>query len=467
MAQVERLDGQKAKLTLEIAAADFQKAITEAYHKNAKRFTVPGFRKGKAPLKVIENAYGAGVFYEDAFELVWGEVYDKAVEENKLEPVDRPELDIVSISDADGVVFEATVQLMPEVTLGAYKGIAVPVEAYTVTDDEVDKALEQEREKQARFVSVERTVENGDRVLLDYSGSVDGVKFDGGTAEDQNLVIGSGTFIPGFEEQLIGAAIGEDRDVNVTFPEEYHAEELKGKQAVFACKIKGIEIKELPDVDDAFIEDISATVNTVAAWKEEKKAQLLEQKAEQQRSRKESEVLKAACEGAQVDIPACMIDRQVDYMLRDMQYRLASSGLSLEDYCKYVGGDMNTLRESYKPEAETRVKLQLVLEAVKKAENIVPSEADVDAVIARYAGQNGQETDAFKQNLSPDDIEYLTDRAATEMTVKLMVDSAVEKKEKKPAAKKKADAAEKPAEKKPAAKKPAAKKTEKKEDAQE
>ncbi len=443
MAQVELLDGAKAKLTVSIAADVFDKAIAEAYHKSAHRYNVPGFRKGKAPRKVIENMYGVGTFYEDAFDLCWGEAYDAAVDENKLEPVDQPALGVDSIGEGEGVVFTATVQLKPEVTLGAYKGIAVPKQEYTVTDEEVAQALEQEREKQARFVSVERNVESGDRILLDYSGSVGGEKFDGGTAEDQYLVIGSNSFIPGFEEQLIGCAVGEEKDITVTFPTEYHAENLAGQKAVFHCKVKAVEIKELPEIDDAFIQDISTESDSVDAWKQNKKEKLLAEKAEKAKNQKESDALKGACDNAKVDIPDCMINRQVDYMLRDMQYRLASSGLSLEDYCKYLGGDVETLKKGYRGEAEIRVKLQLVLEAIRKAENVTPDEQEIEAVMARYAEQTGRPVEELKKEFTSDDIEYMTDRAATEKTVRLVVDSAVETAEKKEKKEKKAKNADK------------------------
>ena len=278
-----------------------EKALQEAYRKTGSRYTVQGFRKGKTPRKVIENYYGAGVFYEEAFDAVWGNAYDAAIDEHNLIPVDQPSLDINSIGK-EGVEFTATVQLQPEVTLGQYKGLPVPKSVVEVTDEEVDKALEDEREKQARFVNVDRPAENGDRLLLDYSGSVDGEKFDGGTAEDQTLVLGSNAFIPGFEEQLIGVSAGEQKDIQVTFPAEYHAKELAGKEAVFACNVKEVQVKELPALDDELIGDISE-FDTIADWKADKKEKLAEEKKRSAAAARENAAINGATANASVEIP--------------------------------------------------------------------------------------------------------------------------------------------------------------------
>lgn len=425
MAQVEKLDGNKVRLTIEIAPAIFSKAIMDAYHKTASRYNIPGFRKGKAPRKVIENMYGEMCFYEDAFDMCWGDAYDEALEQNDLIAVDRPSVEITSLSEKDGVVFTAEVQLKPEVTLGQYKGIVVPKIAYTVEDSEVDAALQAECEKQARFVEVERAVEDGDSVVLDYSGSVDGVVFDGGTAEKQTLVIGSKTFIPGFEEQLIGCGVGEQRDVRVTFPTEYHAEHLAGKEAVFACKVHSVTQKELPEIDDEFIKDISE-FDTVEQWKADKKEKLTEEKLQRNKIIRENNALKAACDNASVDVPQCMIDRQIEYMLRDMQHRLSSNGISLEDYCSYIGTTLDELKKSYQEEAAVRVKMQLVIETVTKAENIDATDEEIDESIEKYAKQNGMEKEEFAKNLKDEDRDYLADRIAVEKTIALIVDSSVE-----------------------------------------
>jgi trigger factor len=425
MAQFEKLEGNKGKLTITVDAETFRKALNEAYKKTAGRYPVQGFRKGHAPRKVIETYYGAGVFYEDAFELCWGEPYDEAVKEHDLFVVDRPDVDILSIGENEGVTFVAEVTLKPEVTLGQYKGIAVPKADYTVSDEDVQNALEAEREHQARFADVDRPAEKGDRLLLDYSGSVDGEKFDGGTAEDQTLVLGSNTFIPGFEDQLVGVSAGESRDVNVTFPTDYHAEHLAGKAAVFACTVKAVQKKELPEIDDEFIGDISE-FETVDAWKADKKAKMLEEKKQSLDNMRENIALKGACDNATVDIPDCMIERQVEYMLQDITYRLAGSGLDWNTYLKYLNTTEDKMRETYRTEAEARVKMQLVIEAVSKAENVTATDEELEEEIRKYAENGNTDVETFKAQLNDADREYFTDRIVIDKTVKLISDAAVE-----------------------------------------
>ena len=429
MAQFEKLEGNKGKLTITVDAETFRKALNDAYKKTAGRYPVQGFRKGHAPRKVIETYYGAGVFYEDAFELCWGEPYDEAVKEHDLFVVDRPDVDILSIGENEGVTFVAEVTLKPEVTLGEYKGIAVPKADYTVSDEDVQNALEAEREHQARFADVDRPAEKGDRLLLDYSGSVDGEKFDGGTAEDQTLVLGSNTFIPGFEDQLVGIKAGESRDVNVTFPTEYHAEHLAGKAAVFACTVKAVQMKELPEIDDEFIGDISE-FETVDAWKADKKEKMLAEKKQRMDAIRENAAIKGACDNATVDIPACMIDRQVEYMVQDIKYRLAGSGLDWNTYLQYTGMTEQQLRETYRPEAEARVKMQLVIEAVCKAEQVTATDEDIEAEIRKYAENGNTDVETFKAQLTDADREYFADRVTVDKTVQLIVDAAVETEEK-------------------------------------
>ena len=465
MATVEKLEKNRAKLTVNVTPEAFAAAIQQAYFKTAKRYNIPGFRKGKAPKKVIENMYGEGVFYEDAFELVWGDAYDAALAEHSLTAVDKPSLDISSISLAEGIVFTAEVQLKPEVSLGAYKKLEVPEPEFTVDDSEVLAELEKEREKSARFIEVERAVENGDRVVLDYSGSVDGEKFEGGTAEDQLLVIGSGTFIPGFEEQLVGMKTGDAKDISVRFPDEYSAP-LAGKDAVFAVKIKAVQIKELPALDDEFAKDIS-DFDTLEALKADKKAKMLEKAEKNRKTAIENVALKIASDNAIVEIPDVMVERQINYMLRDIAYQLSMSGLSLDDYCKYTGTDLNGLKESYREEALARVKMQLVIEAIGEKEGVSCTEEDKKAAIAEYAEGSGKTPEEFEKTLTADDMEYIEDHVVAQKTVKIITDSVVlvkgeaEKKPAKKAAAKKAEAGAE-AEAKPA-KKPAAKKAEPKE----
>ena len=422
MATIEKLEHDQVKLTIEIDADTFNAALQQAYVKNGKHYNIAGFRKGKAPRKVIESMYGEGVFFEDAFELCWGDAYDAALEENGLTAVDKPTLDIEKIGKDEGVVFTAVVQLKPTVKLGAYKGIEVEQPTYTVEDADVNAEIEKEREKNARFVDVERAVENGDRVVIDYSGSVDGVQFDGGTAEEQTLVIGSNTFIPGFEEQLIGMNVGEERDITVTFPEEYHAENLAGKEAVFHIKLHNVQFKELPELDDEFAKDVSE-FDTLAELIADKRKKQEEQAAKNEKIAIENIALKTVCDNAEVEVPECMTERQANYMLRDMGYRLQMSGISLEDYCRYVGTDLNALKASYHDEAASRVKMQLVIEAVGKAENVTCTDEEIAEVIKEYAENNDMPVEEFEKQISDDDREFLSDRKIAEKTVALIVDN--------------------------------------------
>ena len=461
MATIEKLENNRAKLTISVSPEAFGAAVQKAYQKTANRYNVPGFRKGKAPRKVIENMYGESAFYEEAFDLVWGDAYDAALAEHKLTAVDKPSLDITAIG-LDGVVFTAEVQLKPEVTLGAYQKLEVPEPDFAVKDEEVLAEIEKEREKSARFVEVDRAVENGDRVILDYSGSVNGEKFDGGTAEDQLLVIGSGSFIPGFEEQLVGLKAGEEKDISVKFPDEYSAP-LAGKDAVFAIKIKAVQVKELPELDDEFAKDIS-DFDTLDALKADKKAKM-EEKAEQNRKTAiENIALQKAADNAIVDIPDVMIERQINYMLRDIAYQLSRSGLSLEDYVKYTGTDMNGLKESYRAEATARVKMQLVIEAIGEKEGVTCTEEDMKALIAEYAEGSGKSAEEFENTLKDDDREYLSDNVLARKAVKIVTDSAVLVKDdaaKKPAKKASAKKTEAKAEDAAEAEKPAKKATKK------
>ncbi|HPF53715.1 MAG TPA: trigger factor [Eubacteriales bacterium] len=426
MATFEKIEGNKAKLTIVVDQPAFEQAIETAYHKTASRYAVPGFRKGKAPRRIIENAYGAGVFYEDAFEIVWGDAYDKALEEHSLTAVDHPEVDIVNISEAEGVTFTAEVQLLPEVTLGQYKGIEFEKPEYTVSDEEVDAALEAERKEHSRVINVERPVENGDTIVLDYSGSIDGVKFDGGTAEDQDLTIGSGSFIPGFEEQLVGAVEGEERDISVTFPDDYHAEELAGKVAVFSCKIKAVRKEELPQVNDDFITDISE-FNTVDEWKADKRNKLMAEREEQSKNAYENGVLSKACENAQCDIPDCMINRQLDSIMREMEVSMKRSGFTLEMYCTYLGTTPDEIRKQRRPEAETRIKMELVLDAIVKAENIEVSDEEAENMISEMATKYSMSVDELKKSMQPSDVEYVKDNVRTRKAIAVILDSSVQK----------------------------------------
>ena len=443
MATMEKLEGSKVKLTIEVSAEQFEAATQKAYQKAGKRFNVPGFRKGKAPRKVIENMYGPLAFFDDAFDIVYPEAYQAAIAEQGVEPVDRPDVSIETLPEGETpLVFSLVVAVKPEVELGAYKGIEVEKRAYNVTDDEVDAAIAQLQEGVARMVDVDRPVENGDTVNLDYSGSVDGVKFDGGTAQGQTLTIGSGQFIPGFEEQMVGMAVGEEKDIEVTFPEEYHAENLAGKKAVFAVKVNGIQVKELPALDDEFAKDVSE-YDTLEALRDAKRQELLEQAEKNAKIQKENDVVRKAVENATVEVSDAMVERQIDSFLQDMGYRLQMQGISLEDYLKYTNTEISALRDQYRADAALRVKSQLVLEAISKAEAIEATPEEIGDKVAEYAKQFGNMTvEDFEKNLQADDRQYFADQVVVEKTLALLVENAKEVAPKKKATRKKKAAAE-------------------------
>ena len=426
MASFEKLEGNKVKLGMTISAEDFDKAVDKAYLKLRKTITVPGFRKGHAPKGVIEKAYGWYVFVDDAFDEAYPAVYEAAVKEHDVKPVDRPDITILSAEKGEDVAFEAVVTVMPEVSLGQYKGIEVEKQEYNVTDEMVNAEIERERENVARMIDVERPVENGDEVELDYSGTVDGVKFEGGTAEHQTLVIGSGMFIPGFEEQMIGVNVGEEKDLNVKFPDEYHSDELKGKDAVFHVKVHAVRVKELPEADDEFAKDVSE-FNTIAELRDHKKEDLEKKAMNEAKAKKENDVIEKAVANATVDIPDVMIDRQADRMLNDIRYRLSMQGISLEDYCKYTGTKTEVMKAEMKNEAERRVKTQLVLDAIMKAEGIKAENDEVEKKIDEYCAQFDDKAEEFKAKLNEDDKAYFEDQVLLDKTINMLVDSAIEK----------------------------------------
>ena len=476
----EKISGNKAKLTFTVPAEQFDEAMQKAYLKLRGRINVPGFRKGKAPRRMIETLYGEGVFYDDAFELIFPDVYEAAVKEFDLHPVDRPEIDLDEIGAGKDLKFHLEVFVRPDVKLGDYKGLTVETEQQKLTDEMVDARIAQDQDKASRTIDVEdRPVQDGDTVNLDYAGTVDGVAFAGGTAENQTLKIGSHTFIPGFEEQMVGMNIGEEKDLQVKFPEEYHAEELKGKDAVFHVKVNGIQVTEKPELDDDFAADISE-FDTFAAYKESIVKELTERIQKNNDIAAENALVEKAVENAEMDVPQAMIDDQAEYMVREMAMRMSYQGLKMEDYLKYTGQTVEGMKAMYKPEAEKRVKTELVIEAIRKAEAVEPGEAEIEKAIADQAERSGQDVETFKKSLTDEQKDYLKDNAAIQMVLDIMKKGAkiLEKKEekaeaekpaKKPAAKKttkKAEAAEAPAEEKPA-KKPAAKKTTKKAEAAE
>ena len=451
----EKVSGNRAKLTFTIPAEQFDEALQRAFLKLRGRINVPGFRKGKAPRRMIETLYGEHVFDDDAFDEVANKAYDEAVKECDLHPVDRPEVQIDEIGKGKDLQFHVEVYVKPDVTLGEYKGLTVEIEKQKLTDAMVDARIGQDQDKASRIIDVDdRPVQEGDTVNLDYAGTVDGVAFEGGTAENQTLKIGSHQFIEGFEEQMIGMQIGEEKDLQVTFPKTYHAEELQGKDAVFHVKVNGIQMTEKPELDDDFAADIS-DFNTFAEYKESIVKELTEQIDRSNDAAAENALVQKAVENAEVDIPEAMIDSQAEYMVREMAMRMSYQGMRMEDYLKYTGQTPEDLKMMYKPEAENRVKTDLVIEAIRKAENIEPQEEDIEKATADQAERSGRDLEEFKKSLTEEQKEYLKDNAAIRMVLDLMKKDAtiLEKKEEKAE-----EAKEKPA-KKTAAKKTAEKKT--------
>ena len=421
---VEKISSNKVKLSFDIDAAKFDEAMGKAYIKVRGQVAIPGFRKGHAPRKMIENMYGEGVFYDEAFELIFDEVYGPAIDENKLEVVDRPQVDIQQIGTGKNLQFTCEVFVKPDVPLGEYKGVEVKKEHTLVTEDDVNAEIEKERNKQAAEVSVDdRAVAEGDTVNLDYSGSVDGVKFAGGTAEGQTLKIGSHTFIPGFEEQMVGMNIGEEKDLNVTFPTEYHAPDLAGKEAVFHVKVNSITETQLPALDDDFAKDISE-FDTLDAYKADVRAKLEAQAAERDNNAFTNAVIEKVMANATVEIPDAMVERQIDSMVRNFEARLAQQGLKLADFMKYTGQDEKSFRNQYRDQAEKSVRANLVLEAVENVEKFEAAEEEIDAEIEKFAKQIGQNVADLKKNLSEGDREYFKADVIRDKAVKFLCDNA-------------------------------------------
>lgn len=381
----EQIEKNLVKLTFEVSAEDFDKAINQVYKKNVKKFNVPGYRKGKAPRKIIEKYYTEAVFYDEAINSVLPQAYDEALKESGVESVARPEIDVEEIKKGEPVVFTALVTTKPEVKLGDYKGIEVEKIDHTVTDEDVDKDIEATQKKNARLITVDdRAIENGDIAVIDFEGFVDGVAFDGGKAENYNLTIGSGNFIPGFEEQIIGHSTDEEFSINVKFPEEYQAEELAGKDAEFKIKLHEIKAKELPEVDDEFVKDVSEK-ETVAEYRDELKetiAARLEDEAEKDKDNQIAEKLIELLEG---EIPQAMYDNQVNEMVRDFEMRIRSQGIDMNTYLQYMGIDLDGLKKMYADEAKKRVQLRLALETIAKKENIEVTDADLDEAYNKMA----------------------------------------------------------------------------------
>ncbi|MCI7112309.1 MAG: trigger factor [Lachnospiraceae bacterium] len=435
--QVENLEHNMAKLTINVSAEELEKALDSAYKKQKGQISVPGFRKGKVPRAMIEKMYGAGVFYEDAANILMQQTYPAAIDESGVDIVSRPTVDVVQIEKGKEFIYTAEVAVRPEVTLGKYMGVTVTKIDTTVTDEEVDAELENQRNKNARTVTVtDRPVAEGDTAVIDFEGFVDGVAFEGGKGENHPLEIGSHTFIDTFEDQLVGKNTGDEVEVNVTFPEKYQAEDLAGKPATFKVKINEIKTKELPELDDEFAQD-AAGVDTLAEYKEELKKNLTEKKETEAKKTKEDEAIKKIIDKSKMDIPEAMISTQCETMVEEFAQRIAQSGLTMEQYLQFSGMTVDQLKEQVRPEALTRIQSSLVLEQIAKDENIEVTDADVDAEVEKMAKAYGMEPDKLKEYMGDAEKESMKKDIAITKAVDLIMDNIKERAK----AKRKTDAA--------------------------
>lgn len=459
---VEKLEKSQVKFVFDVDADTFNKAVDAAYNKTKHKYAIAGFRKGHVPKKVIEGIYGKEVFFEDAMDIVIPEAYSEALDKEKdVDVVAQPELASFDFKEDGGATFTLIVTVKPDVKLGKYKGLSIEKKVEKVTAKQVDEAVEQAREKQARIVETDEAAKNGDIVNIDFVGSVDGVKFDGGSAESYDLELGSGSFIPGFEEQLVGAKKGEKKDVNVKFPEDYHAEELKGKDALFECTINAVKKKELPALDDEFVKDVSE-FDTLAEYKADVKNKLMKDAEDRADREFEDALVQAVVDNADVEVPQAMIDQEAEDMAREFEYRLSYQNIKLDDYLKYLNMTRDQLLDEYKEQAAKSVKVRLVMEAIVKAEELKFEEKDIDEKLADMAARANQDVETFKKGLGREHFDYLANQILSDKLMAMLKQENTAA-AKKATAKKAADASaeEKPAaEKKAPAKKPAAKKAE-------
>ncbi len=422
--QVERLEHNMAKLTIEVEAKEFDAAMKRAYNKQKSSFNLPGFRKGKVPMNMIEKTYGAGVFYEDAANDVMQTAYPAAVDECELDIVSRPEVDIVQIGKGQNLIFTATVAVKPEVTLGEYKGLAVDKVDTEVTEEEIQEELKKAQEKNSREVEItDRPVKEGDIIRLNYAGTIDGVPFDGGTAENQNLTIGSHSFIDTFEDQLVGLNIGDTKDVEVTFPEEYHAQDLAGKPATFHVEILGIKEKQLDELDDDFAADYT-DFDTLDEYKEDIRLSLKAGKEENAKNTMQNALIEQAVENAQMDIPEAMIESEIDQMVEEFKQRVSYQGLSFDQYLQFTGGNLDALKDSMRPQAESRVKGSLVLEAIVAAEGITASDEDLQGEFDRMASMYQMEADQIASFMGDAEKENMKRNIAVQKAVDFLYENA-------------------------------------------
>ena len=425
--QVERLEHNMAKLTIEVPAEEVEKALQAAYLKERGKISLPGFRKGRVPRQMIEKMYGPEVFYDEAANRMISEAYAKAYDECELELVSQPKIEITQLEKGKEFIFTAEVAVKPEVKLGEYKGLKVDKVSTRVTQKEVDEEIDKERERNARTIDVtDRAVQDKDQITLDFEGFVDGVAFEGGKASDYPLTIGSGAFIPGFEDQLIGANIDEEKEINVTFPEEYQAKELAGKAAVFKCTVHSIKAKELPELDDEFVSDVSEKSETVDAYKAEVKAKIKERKENEGKQKREDQSVEQAVANAEMDIPEAMISFQSRQMVDDFARRIMQQGMTMEQYFQFTGLSEEKMMEEFKPEAEKRIRSRLTLEAIVAAENIEVSEERLDEELQKMADSYKMEVDKLKEYMGENEKKQMKEDIAIQEAVTLIANAAVE-----------------------------------------
>lgn len=421
---VEKISGNKVKITFTVPAEDFEAEVEKAYLKNRGQIMLTGWRKGKAPRKMIERVYGEKIFYEDALDALFPNAYIQAIEKDSLKVVGRPAVDVVTMEKGQPVVFTAETYVQPEVELGAYKGVEVECKKHVVSDDEVEQRLARERHENARVIEVtDRPLQEGDKAELDYSGSVDGEKFEGGTAEHQTLVIGSNTFIPGFEAQMIGMNIGEERDLQVTFPEEYHAENLKGKAAVFHVKLHAITCEEEPALDDEFAADVSE-FDTLDEYRADIRTKLQAQADEHSEVEARNALLDKIVADAKIDIPQPMVEEKLDEMMDEMNWRMRQQGFSMEQYLKMLGQTPAQMRDMYRTEAERRVRTELTVDAIVKAEALQADDAELDKEIGDYAASINKTLDEIKPQFGEEQLAYFRNMICTRKAYDLMWDNA-------------------------------------------
>ncbi len=414
---VETLENKQVKLTVTVPYKEFDDAMQKAYLKIRKNIMVPGFRKGKVPRQVVKNHYGEEVFYEDAFEIIFPVSYEAALKEHNVEDVDRPDVDVVQIGQNEDLVYTATVTVKPEVKLGKYKGKSVKVYKKSILKKDVDEELNKEAEKIARLVDVEdRAAQKDDTANIDYTGSVDGEEFPGGSAQGHDLVLGSDSFIPGFEDQVIGMKVGEEKDINVTFPEEYHSDDLKGKDAVFKVKVNSLKTKELPAIDDEFAKDVSE-FDTLDEYKADIKTKLEKDAEKAFESESQNKLVELLVENMEVEVPDCMINTQTDYTLREIDYNFQSQGFSLQQYIQMTGMSMDDFKAQYRDQSLERVKAQLAMEAVQKAENIEVTDEDVDAEFAKLAEETKKTVEEIKKSFEGTNLDYIKESVLANKTM--------------------------------------------------